>query len=171
MMERKIYNVVYNMDDARIFDEMPYIAGYAKLDNSTDDESSMDVAVTYQDERSYTFSRSVTLTAGVTVSVEAGLPFIEEATIEVSVEISGTLEWDDTKTTTTSVTATVPARSSAVVEYVGTKGTCNVPFSYRQQDKSSVDGKIVYTDLTDGIYNGVNCYNFDFKISKIDPIP
>ncbi|XP_047962113.1 uncharacterized protein LOC125206943 [Salvia hispanica] len=58
------------------------------------------------------------------------------------------------------------ARSSVVVSYVGTKATCNVPFSYTQQDKSSYDSGITHIQKDDGSYTGVNCYNFDFKIDE-----
>lgn len=64
----------------------------------------------------------------------------------------------------------VPARSKALVYYVGTMGTCDVPFSYTQKDRSATDGRIVYSNFTDGIFTGVNCYNFQFVIHKTTPL-
>ncbi|KAG6428950.1 hypothetical protein SASPL_106989 [Salvia splendens] len=137
--QRNIYNVVYRMQDARIYDEVPYVAGSSVLTNSSDQEAAMAVQITYQDEKSYTFSRSLSLTAGVETTFKTGVPFIVEGEISVSFEINTTLQWDTTTTTTTSVMASgsvpVPARSSAVIDYVGTRGTCDVPYSYTQQDK------------------------------------
>ncbi|XP_042048276.1 uncharacterized protein LOC121794257 isoform X2 [Salvia splendens] len=78
---RKIYNVRYRMDNARIFDEMPYLAGTSVVTNSSDQDASMTVLITYEDEKSYTFSRSTSLTAGVETSFSAGVPFIAEGTI------------------------------------------------------------------------------------------
>ncbi|KAL1538245.1 hypothetical protein AAHA92_27009 [Salvia divinorum] len=119
VLERKIYSVEYDMGFGAISDEQPYVAGESTVVNNSSEESIMAVEITYQDEKSYTFSRSLSLTAGVSVTVEAGIPFIESGSITVSVEISGELEWDTTTTTTTSVTAstsvTVPARSSVKV--------------------------------------------------------
>ncbi|KAL1551613.1 hypothetical protein AAHA92_19434 [Salvia divinorum] len=174
VLERKIYNVAYQMEYARIFDEAPFLAGSTTLVNDKEEEGSIAVSIGYQDERSYTFSRSVSLTAGITTSIEAGLPFIEKATITVNYQINGTFQWDNTTTTTTSVTATgavpVPGKSSAIVDYIGTQGSCNVPYTYTQQDVNSTTGEIIYTDVTDGIYTGVNYYNFYFHVRDTQPL-
>lgn len=172
--ERKIYNVRYRIEDGRIFDEKPYVAGTSTLTNIEDEEASMSISITFQNEVSYSFSRSLSLTAGVTTTIEAGLVGIEKASIALTFQISGTLEWNNTTTTTTSVTATgtvpVPARSTVSVNYVGTQGTCNVPFHYTQEDKSSKDGIITQTDQIDGIYTNVNCYDFSFVPEKAQPL-
>ncbi|KAH6773451.1 hypothetical protein C2S51_011855 [Perilla frutescens var. frutescens] len=170
VLQRRIYNVKYRMEDARIFGETPYLAGTTTVFNESDHEASIAVAITYEDQRSYSFSRSLSLTAGITSTIETNVLGIVNASIQVSYQINGTFEWNDTTTTTTSITATggvpVPPRSTAVVSYVGTKGTCNVPFSYVQQDRSSTDGRVSETKQIDGIYNGVNCYNFSFVVEK-----
>ncbi|XP_047959368.1 uncharacterized protein LOC125204701 [Salvia hispanica] len=165
---RKIYNVVYRMEDARIFGEMPYLAGTTVVTNSSDQEAAMAVEITYQDEKSYTFSRSMSITAGVSTTFSAGVPFIGEGSITTSFEINTTLQWDTTTTTTTSITAKgavpVPARTTAVIEYVGTRGTCDIPYSYTQQDRDSTNGDVSYTEHVDGIYKGISFYNFNFAI-------
>lgn len=167
-MHRKIYNVIYRMGDARIYGETPFLAGTTTLTNNKDQVDTMSVEITYQDQKSYTFSRGFSLKAGVTTTIETGVPFVAEGKIEVSFEISGSFQWDTTTTTTTSVTAQgsvpVPANSTVTVHYVGTRGTCNVPYSYTQQDQSSTTGEITYYDQTDGIYHGVSYYNFDFVV-------
>ncbi|XP_042048282.1 uncharacterized protein LOC121794263 [Salvia splendens] len=172
--ERNVYNVKYRMEDARIYDEAPYVAGSSQLDNPSDEEAAMAVSITYQDEKSYTFSRSFSLTAGVETKFQAGVPFIVDGEITVSLEINTTLQWDTTTTTTTSVTASgsvpIPARSSAVIEYVGTRGSCDIPYSYTQQDRSSIDGTISYTEQVDGIYRGVSSYNFHFVVKSIQAL-
>ncbi|KAH6788185.1 hypothetical protein C2S52_007737 [Perilla frutescens var. hirtella] len=170
VFRRRIYNVRYRMEDARIFGETPYLAGTTTVFNESDQEASISVSITYEDQRSYSFSRSLSLSAGITTTIETDVLGIVKASIQVSYQISGTFEWNDTTTTTTSITATggvpVPPRSTAVVSYVGTRGTCNVPFSYVQQDRSSIDGQVSDTKQIDGIYNGVNCYNFSFVVEK-----
>ncbi|KAG6398027.1 hypothetical protein SASPL_139477 [Salvia splendens] len=174
VMERKIYNVRYRMEDARIFGETPYLAGTTTATNYEDEEGSVSVEITYINETSYSFSRSVSITVGVTSSITAGVPGIGEESIEIMSQISTTLEWNNTTTNSVEIKATgsvpVPARSVAVVHYVGTKGTCDVPFSYTQQDRSSTDGKITETDQIDGVYTGVNAYNFSFIVEKSEPL-
>ena len=168
VLGRKIYNVVYQMEYARIFNEAPYLAGSATLINDKDDMASMQALVSYTDERSYTFSRSLSLSAGVSTTIEAGVPFIEKASITVSYGISGTFQWEETTTTTkmvqASATVPVPGRTSVTLDYVGTRGTCNIPYYYTQEEKSSADAQISYADLVDGIYTGVNYYNFNFHV-------
>ncbi|KAH6812980.1 hypothetical protein C2S51_021998 [Perilla frutescens var. frutescens] len=168
VVERKIYNVRYRMEDARIFGEKPFVAGTTTAVNRSDTESSIAVAVEYKDSRSYSFSRSLSLTAGVKTSIEADVMGIAKETIEFSFEITGALEWAKSEVTERTVTATgtvpVPPRTKAVVNYVGTLGTCNIPYSYTQQDKSSTDGRVLERQLIDGIYTGVNCYNFSFEV-------
>ncbi|XP_047959335.1 uncharacterized protein LOC125204671 [Salvia hispanica] len=169
VMERSIYNVTYQMENARIYGETPFLAGTATLTNTTDQEDSMAVEITYQDEKSYSFSRGASLKAGVDVNIKAGLPFIFDEKIDISVEISGSFDWDTTTTTATSVTAQgsvpVPPNSTVTVSYVGTKGTCNLPYTYTQEDRSSVTGEITYYNQTDGIYEGVSYYNFVFQVT------
>ncbi|KAH6756793.1 hypothetical protein C2S53_008060 [Perilla frutescens var. hirtella] len=175
VIDRKIYNVRYRMEDARIFDEKPFAAGTTNAINRAEGESSIAVAVEYEDQRSYSFSRSMSITAGVTATIEADVLGIVDGSIEFSFEVTGAFEWANTETVTKSVTATgtvpVPGRSVSVVSYVGTVGTCNVPFSYTQQDKSSTDGRVVENEEIDGVYTGVNCYNFSFEILDTQPLP
>ncbi|KAG6398020.1 hypothetical protein SASPL_139470 [Salvia splendens] len=175
VMDRRIYNVTFRMEDARIYNETPYVAGTTTVNNYADQEGSIAVSLKYTDTRSYYFTRSVSLTAGVTHTITAGIPGIGEAGIEVSAEISTETEWNDTKAESVEVSATgtvpVPAKSSAVVHYVGTRGTCDVPFSYTQRDRSSTDGKIMQTEQIDGVFTGVNNYGFQFTVEKYQPLP
>ncbi|KAL1538274.1 hypothetical protein AAHA92_27036 [Salvia divinorum] len=168
---RKIYNVKYRMEDARIYGEKPYSAGTATATNTSDQEAQIGVQITYEDSKTYSFSRSTSLTAGVKATIEVGIPVIGKTSIEISFEVNTTFEWGNSDTTTTSVTATgsvpVPAKTVASVEYVATIGTCDVPYSYTQRDQSSTDGQITETVYDDGVFTGVNCYNFNFVIKNV----
>ena len=53
VLGRKIYNVVYQMEYARIFNEAPYLAGSATLINDKDDMASMQALVSYRREILY----------------------------------------------------------------------------------------------------------------------
>ncbi|KAL1538244.1 hypothetical protein AAHA92_27008 [Salvia divinorum] len=170
--EREIYNVRYRMEDARVYEETPYMAGTTTVTNHADEAASIEVTLKYEDTTSYSFTRSVSVTAGVTSSIKAGIPGIGEAGIEVMTQISTEFEWNDTTSVTKEISAAgtvpVPAKSSAVVHYVGTTASCDVPFSYTQKDKSSTDGKITQTDQIDGVFTGVNSYNFQFTVEKYE---
>ncbi|XP_057772372.1 uncharacterized protein LOC130991929 [Salvia miltiorrhiza] len=175
VLDRKMTNVKYQMEYGRIFNEQPYLGGTSQLTNEAEEEASMSVSITYTDEKTSTFTGGFSLTAGVSASIEAGVPLIEKATITVNYSATATFEWSTETKTSTSVTASgtvpVPGRSTVTVEYVGTKGTCNIPFSYTQADKSSTDGHTTYTEVSDGVYTGVNCYNFYFTVTSVEPLP
>ncbi|XP_057788216.1 uncharacterized protein LOC131005324 [Salvia miltiorrhiza] len=173
VMNRKIYNVVYRMEDARIYGETPFVAGTSVVTNNGDQVASNTVMISYENSITYSFQNSVSITAGVKNTITAGVPEIAQASIEISFDINTSMEWGESKTKTTTVTATgsiaVPPMSVSTVSYVGTMGICNIPFSYTQQDTKSTDGSITYTNQIDGVYTGVNAYNFNFVIEKSQP--
>lgn len=174
VLHRDIYNVRYRMEDARIYDEKPFLAGLATATNLTKEESSLAVSVAFEDSFSFSFSNSLSITTGVTNTFKAGIPKIASAGLEVSLEIDNTLEWGRTTTETKSVTAeytvTVPAMSRARVSYVGTQGKCSVPFNYTRRDKRSVNGDMIVSNEFDGIYHGVNYYNFQFEVLETEAL-
>ncbi|XP_047960929.1 uncharacterized protein LOC125205823 [Salvia hispanica] len=171
---RKIYDVRYRMEDARIFGETPYLGGTTSVINESDEAGSIAVTMTYRDEKSRSFSRSTSVAAGVTTSITAEVPGIAGASVSIMTQISAGIEWSETTSQTVEGSATgtvpVPARSLAVVHYVGTMGTCDVPFSYRQEDRSSTSGEISITDQIDGVFTGVNAYNFQFIVERYQPL-
>ncbi|KAG6398025.1 hypothetical protein SASPL_139475 [Salvia splendens] len=171
---RTISQVKYRMEDARIYDVTPYLAGTTTATNHSNEKGGIDVQLTYQDSKSYTFSRSTSLKAGVKATINAGVPFIVDESIEVSFEATETFEWDTAKTITTSVTATgsieVDPRTIATVHYVASMGKCDIPYSYTQSEQSSTDGTFSETVYEDGMYTGVSCYNFDFVIDSTKPL-
>ncbi|XP_047959352.1 uncharacterized protein LOC125204688 [Salvia hispanica] len=170
VLHRNVYNVRYRMQDARIYNEVPYVACASSVTNTGNQEATITTQVTYKDQKSYSFSRSSSLTAGVETTIKAGVPFIVDGAIKVCFNINSTLQWADTTTTATSVMASgsvsLPARSTATIEYAGTRGTIDIPYSYTQQDSSSTDGTVSYTHQDDGIYKAINSYNFHFVIKS-----
>lgn len=174
VMNREITGVNYRMEDARIYDVKPYLAGVTTATNYSTSTSQISVAMLYEDSKTYSFSRSTSLTAGVKATIEAGIPLIVDESIEISFEVNEEFEWGNSKTITTSVTATgsveVGPRTIATVHYVASIGKCDVPFTYTQTEQSSTDGipsQLVYED---GLYTGLNCYNFDFIIDATKPL-
>lgn len=172
--KRSITNVRYRIEDARVFNQAPFLAGEFTLYNKSDKEVPLEGTVKYEDEKSYTFSRGFSSTVGVTTTVETGLPFIAKGEISFSLSLTGELKWESTKIEKFKVTAKgsvpVPPRSKALIKYVGTKGSCTIPYSYTQEDTLSFNGNIVTTPQNDGIYKCENCYNFGFVVDKVTPL-
>jgi len=67
-------------------------------------------------------------------------------------------------------TVQVPPMTTVVGTAVASKGSCEVYFSYVQIDHLK-NGETVKTTLYDGIFIGVNSYNFNQSIEYIPYIP
>ncbi|XP_047957663.1 uncharacterized protein LOC125203375 [Salvia hispanica] len=170
--KRSIRNVRYRMEDARIHGQEPVVVDTVSFDNPTDHEVTVTDSIEYKTENSYSFTQGLSITSGVKVSMEAELPFIGgvKTGIEVHHEITGSFNWGHTKMESITHTGTgsvpVPPKSKVIVDCVVTKGTCNIPFTYTQEDQSSTTGKIHRSDHVDGIYEGVSYYNFTFQLKE-----
>ncbi|KAF2290325.1 hypothetical protein GH714_010791 [Hevea brasiliensis] len=139
VFRRKIYDVRYRLEDARILsDEVPISAGSGYAENTSNQKATLTVKVAYQEETTSSFSNSVSIMTGLGVEFKAGIPFLADGKITVSAELTNTLEWNTTKKETKTAEVTyqtdVQPRSRVTVHYMATKGTCEVPFSYLQKD-------------------------------------
>ena len=136
VFERDIYDVVYIMDDARIFDERPVLAGTGVARNTTLEGDVYSIMVSYQDTSSYSFSNSLSIMAGVSTKIQTGMPRIAAGHIEISTEVTKSLEWKRTTTGTKTAEATyqavVPPMTEIRINYAATQGTCNIPFTCTQ---------------------------------------
>jgi hypothetical protein len=106
---------------------------------------------------------SASIKLGVSTKIEAGIPGVASESIEVSGEVSYSQNWGQTVIRTegysTTYEVTVPPNTMVTVRMVATEATCEVPFSYIQEDVLYNGEKVVYK-FDDGIYRGVNSYGF-----------
>ncbi|XP_047953762.1 uncharacterized protein LOC125199983 [Salvia hispanica] len=170
--KRIISNVMYRMDDTRIYDEKPLMVGQVSLENPSDQEETMTAEVEYKDEKSYSFSHGLSITTGVIYSMDlTNLLFISgKGKVRFLYDLCRYVNWGHTKmeatTLTASDTVTVPPKSKVIVNCVATEGTCNVPFSYTQDDFSSIDNNFSRSDHVDGVYEGVSYFNIKFEVAE-----
>ncbi|KAH6806478.1 hypothetical protein C2S51_031309 [Perilla frutescens var. frutescens] len=172
--DRKITNVRFRQDEARVFDERPASGtDTAIIVNKSNTEAQMEAKVSYSKSTTHTFSKSLSLSAGVTASIEAEFPIVT-ASVAVTFTATETHTWDQSKTETKTIeitgTVPVPANSQATVHCMATKGRCSVPFSYTQIDRSSIDGKEETTEHHDGIFEGLTSYNFQLHVAETKPL-
>ena len=190
-----ITSVNYRMEHLKIYGESLFVAGTTTLTNTKDVEDLMDMSINYVDEKYHSFDHLIPEDRdGSVIVIEAALPFIAaddgitirsipfrssrrtyESTI---ISFLGSkrlaLEWRTAFTTTTPVRASgrvvVPARSKAIVDYVGIRGSCRLPFDYQRSDMYFLNPNILERrklNCTDGSYHGVSCYNFEFCIRLV----
>ncbi|KAL1557027.1 hypothetical protein AAHA92_12568 [Salvia divinorum] len=176
-----VHNVRYQVEYGRIFDETSYTGWSSTVVNSQDVEVTISLSFSYQDTKEYTFARSYTLETGVPTLFDSALPFVSKdgSIDDAAAKISALLQWNAANTMTATVTGkgsvTLPAKTSAVVSYVGKRGTCNVPFYYTQAD-TVVNAPIgslpveVVSEGIDGLYTATNTYDFNLVIEKTHAI-
>jgi len=132
------------------------------IHNNTDLVNNFTVNYTHSYTKSHSFQRSVAFTGGVKTTIAAGIPFVVEGKIEISASVTGTLQWNTTETEMSSVSGSITVISiqpgkSVKVTVSGEKAVINVPFKYQQIDYLS-DGTTKTTDLSDGVFTGMNQY-------------
>ncbi|XP_050236394.1 uncharacterized protein LOC126686396 [Mercurialis annua] len=165
---RRMYDVRYHMDNARIYGQRAVVAGTGRATNRGREEAMLSVDISFEDRSSYTFTNSRSLTTGISTTITAG--FGKIASLEVGIEISSEQtvstelgkEVSRTITSGTSYSVPVPPMSTVIVNYVATEGKCDIPFSYTQRDQDSINGTFRYSNNVDGVYTGVNYFHFDY---------
>ncbi|KAG5554534.1 hypothetical protein RHGRI_012176 [Rhododendron griersonianum] len=169
VFSRRIYNCNYRLTDARIYGKTLLTMATGEAINYNDEPSSFSTKLSYTKTKSSTWNYSVSLKLGVKTTFETGIPYILDAKLELSAEVTGTVGWGDTETSTTTVetvyNVTVPPKTKVTVSALATQGTCDVPFSYSQTDNLP-DGTSITYNKNDGVYTGINSYNFRYETKE-----
>jgi hypothetical protein len=169
VLSRRIYSVVYHLDDVNISGLKPRDYFIKTIDNTTDRPEKSKMAVEYDVTTKTRWDSSVSLKLGVTTTIEAGVPLVTEASVEISAEFSGSYSWGETKSKTKKYSSEeeveVAPHTELTLRVVATEGTCDIPFTYTQEDILTT-GETIVTNLGDGIYRGVNSYGFKTLITE-----
>ncbi|KAI9077499.1 hypothetical protein K1719_040521 [Acacia pycnantha] len=169
VISRQIYNVNFRLLDARIYSQRVITMATGVAINRTQEPNNAEVKLSYTETKSSTWNASVSLKLGVKTSFQTGVPIIAEGKIEVSAEFSGAYQWGETKTSSTIVETvykvTVPPMTMVTVSLLATVGSCDVPFSYTQRD-TLTNGQQVTYNMDDGIYTGINSFNFKYETKQ-----
>ncbi|KAF7142995.1 hypothetical protein RHSIM_Rhsim05G0011800 [Rhododendron simsii] len=169
VISREIYNVKFHLMDARIYNQNIITMVTETATNDTQESNTAKLKLLHKETKSSTWNGSLSLKLGVKTSIQTGIPLIVEGKVEVSAEFSGGYQWGETTSTENQVeteyTIPVPAMSKVTVSLLATQGSCDVPFSYTQHD-TLMNGKQVTHDFDDGIYTGINSFNFFYQTSQ-----
>lgn len=128
----------------------------------------IDVKLSYNDTRVSAWSSTVSAKLDVETSViKSSVPIIFEETLAIGPELfSGEYDWGEdtnlTKKVDTVHKVLVQPCSNVRVNLVATQASYDVPFSYTQND-TLISGEKISLNMEDGIYKGVNLYNFKFE--------
>jgi hypothetical protein len=172
ILQRQISGVRYRLSDSRIYGEQLQEVSHAFATNdSPDKESSVTLTYSTTESRTTTWNNSYSVTVGGSVSMEVSfVPFVASGEVTLFAEHSFTHEWGKEQTREekreSSYTVPVPPLSTMKVTLMCTNAKCDVPFSYKQRDLQT-NGQ--WTEITkdDGIYTGLNSFNFYFQATKV----
>ncbi|KAM5581032.1 hypothetical protein ABKV19_010310 [Rosa sericea] len=171
VLSRRIYNTDFDLANAIIYGETPVTMATANASNNTSADNTVEFKFAYTESKSNTWSSSHSWMVGIQVSVSVKIPFFGAGVENTySAEYNGSYEWGETITTEntleTTYTATVPANTSISVSLMATKGYCDVPYSYYQRDVLYNGESVVYKK-DDGLYTGINSYNFRYEVTTL----
>ncbi|TYG77846.1 hypothetical protein ES288_D02G008700v1 [Gossypium darwinii] len=169
VLERKFYNIKYDLDNCRIYDESKLVIAMNSASNYTRKSESLELKLSYTDTHTRTWKANVSLKVGAKATMKFGLPKIFEGSIELSGEIQTGFEWEDTKTVTSMMDVlhkvVVPPMTKVTVNLTAINGTCDVPFTYMQKD-TLYNGNIVISEVQGGTYTGSNYYSLNFQTKE-----
>ncbi|CAN6372633.1 unnamed protein product [Urochloa humidicola] len=171
VVSREICNVVFSLSKPRIYGKSVVTMATASVLNGTSSNNTAKLTLEYTNTEKRTWGSCVTLKLdGVATSIRAGIPvIIEDGNVEVSSEFNKTYSWGSTiekkATQKVSYEVTVPPKMRVAVVLTAKRASCDIPFSYTQRD-ILVDGREIMYDMDDGLYTGVNCYNFSYVTSE-----
>ncbi|OEL38756.1 hypothetical protein BAE44_0000226 [Dichanthelium oligosanthes] len=169
VLSRRIYDVEYHLMDAKIYDKKVLTMATAQAVNRASTDNTVKVTLNYSVTKERSWESSVSLKLGVTATVSAGVPEIFGVSMELQAEITGSYTWgkSDTRTQEHSVEyeINVPKKTKHNLRVLATQAMCDVPFSYFQEDVLTTGEKVVQK-FDDGIYRGVNSYDFTYEVTE-----
>ncbi|XVF06326.1 hypothetical protein REPUB_Repub06bG0037800 [Reevesia pubescens] len=100
IMTREYYNLKYNLDDGRVYNETALVVSRNSVSNYTQESSNLDVKLSYTDTKSSIWKNNLSLKLGMKSSMKFSLPLIFEGNLELSGEFQEVYEWGETTTET-----------------------------------------------------------------------
>ncbi|KAM6581923.1 hypothetical protein CsatA_005697 [Cannabis sativa] len=174
LIERNIYDVEYHTEVGKVYNVIEKDSVTSRNTSYTT-EDTVTLKFSHKKSKSKTLGGSVSLKLGAKATLKLDvIPAYLGGQIELSAELTGTVQWGTTDLTET-VTETMNAvkvapRTRKTVTLVATHGICEVPFSYTRRDYYHNKRNPEIKRLHDGIYKGINTTNIDY-VTKEEPLP
>ncbi|CAL5035031.1 unnamed protein product [Urochloa decumbens] len=169
VLSRRIYNIEYDLEKAKIYDSKALTMVKEEAINHGSKDTTATLNLKYEIKKEKKWNSSSSLKLGVTAKIEAAVPQVADLSVELSTESTKSYTWAESNSNTeerlSNTVVTVPPQSKVIVSVLATEATCDVPFSYYQEDILT-DGQTVVRKFDDGIYRGVNSYGFKHDISE-----
>ncbi|EAU90096.2 hypothetical protein CC1G_08369 [Coprinopsis cinerea okayama7 len=146
------------IDDSKIIELTPTIAIEKVLENRTDADASQSVSYTYTKSEEGNWNNAAGIELGQGFTFKAGVPFITEAEVEVSVTEAYEHQWGgstiESVEVQTSTSTVVPAHTTVKLTVLIYKSQLDIPFSYTER-VTNFDGSVVEVKNKEGVYHNV----------------
>ncbi|KAI3955702.1 hypothetical protein MKW98_006062 [Papaver atlanticum] len=168
IISKKINNVIYHLNDARIYNDKTSALITDDSSNGTclPQTSQMNFKTIVSNTTSWSTSRSFKV--GITGTF--GLPFIKSGSLDISGEFNKSWNEGDTHTESTEVgsvwTVTVPPTSRVKTSLMATRCSYDIPFSYTQ-DVILKNGTTRVTKKNDGLITGQIGYGYKLEAVQL----
>ncbi|XP_022155409.1 uncharacterized protein LOC111022557 [Momordica charantia] len=170
VMSSRIENIEYRMKDAKIYGERVWSMVKGDAINKTRAADTVQFTFSFEDKMKRNWTNALGVKFGVSKQFTAGVPMIGDGSITVSVVAGGEYAWGETQKEkrfmSCSSTITVPPMSKVKMNAIVKRGFCNVPFSYTKIDTLR-DGTQISREYDDGVFNGIQSYDFQFRSDKV----
>ncbi|KAL6896927.1 hypothetical protein ACP4OV_007499 [Aristida adscensionis] len=168
VLSRRVYNVKYHLEDAKVYDRRSLTMATVHAVNQGSTENTAKLTLKYGLTKQRSWDSSLSLKIGVTATIQAGVPEIMSAEIQTQYEFTGSYTWGKTEIQSEEQSVEyeikVPPNTSVTLRALATQTCCDIPFTYYQEDVLTTGEKIVH-HLDDGIYRGVNSYDFTYEVA------
>ncbi|CAN6565841.1 unnamed protein product [Malus baccata var. baccata] len=172
-LRRDISNITLHLDRARIYNQNVVNLAMGELVNHSNESYPMELKFSYIETRNSTWNyssvSSILKLFGLKSSTHTEVPVIADDK-KLTIGFTGSVQFGETETVTSSVKDAfykyvVPAMTKVKVRFVAAEASCDVPFSYNQRD-TRTSGEIITSNIDDGVYNGVNTFDFKFESTE-----
>ncbi|KAI3955800.1 hypothetical protein MKW98_006160 [Papaver atlanticum] len=159
VISRKIENVRYHLNDARIYDEKTIALVSDESSNKTPNSLTSELNLKTTVSNTTNWSTNVSMTVGVKMSE-----------IEISGDVTKSSEWGETETKSVEVgyvkTVNVPSMTRIKATLMATRISYGIPFSYTQHDLLE-NGSTRVTDKNDGFFTVHNGYGYTYEVVQL----
>ncbi|KAK1896423.1 Natterin-4 [Dissostichus eleginoides] len=172
IISQEIYYVRYNTDESKV---VPYPQEIIRKTSISNSECRSVVkkdtlSKTYELEQRW--DHPISVKAGVKTIIKAGIPFIDEAGIEISAEVTYQHTWGNAVTEmitdTVSLEITAPPNHSCIVNMLRYKVKVDIPFT-ALLSRTYANGEIHTTSIT-GTYDSVQVAEVRAVVDRCDPL-
>lgn len=168
----ELLDVHYDIDQLKLASSRPTQLGTTYLTNRGDREQLASTTNTVRMDSSSTWDNVFGVTAGVSTEIKAGIPFLAESKVAVSLETSYSHSWGGSvktsKTVQVQAKATVPPHSQIKVTIRATKSVMEVPYSATMKQYSQ--GKLISAKAVNGVFKGVQVYQHYVEYGPARPL-